>query len=285
MRWKVAGIVALAGLLTSSTPASAITIVGNFLNLNSGPDDDAAVGGGNIQSIFDAAADQWESAILDDATVSIDYYWEPIPSALAFALGDTLTGTIAVTTMAPWFLDLTPGDDLEYSTPELTQATLNGMTLRYGIGWSGGVGVADAFDLLTVLVHEIGHVLSAGPNIGTECSDGDVDITAPLPFAGVAIPTSNCFHVGLPPGYSGFTPALFPFMEEGERRFISDADLLYVAQNGGWQDVALSGVTAVPEPATLVLVGFGGVSWALRRFRCASVCSRSAPASRARSGR
>ena len=285
MRWRVAGIVALAGLLTSSTPASAITIVGNFVNRYSGPDNDPTRGGGNIDAIFDAAADQWELAILDDAAVTIDYFWEPIPSALAFAFGDKLTGTIAVTTMAPWFLDITPEDDLEYSAPQLSRATLDGMTLRYGIGWSGGVGVGDAFDLLTVLVHEIGHVLSAGPDIGTECSDGDVDITPPLPFAGVAIPTSNCFHVGVPAGYSGFQPALFPSIAESERRFISDADLLYVAQNGGWHNVALTGVTAVPEPATLVLVGFGGVGWALRRLRSTSVSARSAPASRARSGR
>ena len=271
MRWKLAVVVSLVGFLGSSTPAAAITIIGNFLPINTGPDNDPASGGGNIQSVFEAAAQEWEQAILDDRIVTIDYFWEAIPNALAFSAGDTVSGFIAVTTMADWFVDATPETGEEYLTQELSYATLNGLTLRYGVGLSDGVDQAEGTDLFSVLVHEIGHILSAGPNISTEClPDGDVDVTAPLPFAGVAIPTSSCFHVGLPVGYSGFKPVMFPFMGDGERRFISDADLLYVAQNGGWQNIAATEVTAVPEPATMMLVGLGGLGWAARRFKSGS---------------
>ena len=267
MRWRVVAITSLVGFLSLSTPAAAITIVGNYVPFATGPDNDPASGGGNIEAVFEAAAHQWELAILDNATVSIDFFWEPIPDALAFSFGDTLTGSIAVTTMADWFVDATPETSEEYLTEELSYATLGGTTLTYGLGFSGGFDPADGHDLFTVLLHEIGHVLSAGPNIGTECSDGDVDVTSPLPFAGVAIPTFNCFHVGLPAGYTGFNPLMFPFVSTGERSFISDADLLYVAQNGGWTNVVTSNVTAVPEPASLMLVGVGGLGWVLRRVK------------------
>ena len=99
--------------------------------------------------------------------------------ALAFGAGDTVSGFIAVSNTANWFMDPTPGTSELYTTPELSYATLDGITLRYGMGWSGGVGPAQGFDLFSVLVHGIGHVLSGGPNIALECSDGDVDYSAP----------------------------------------------------------------------------------------------------------
>lgn len=283
MRLRAIGILSLAGLLGCSTPSAAITIVGNFLPYESGPDSDPTKGGGNINAAFDAAAQAWESAILDTAVVTIDYYWEPIPNALAYAYGNTVTGTIAVTTMADWFLDATPELGEEYSASRESLATLNGMTLLYGTGLSGGTGAADGTDLVTVLLHEIGHVLAGGPNVLAECSDGDVDVTAPRPFAGVAIPTSNCFHVGVPDGYLGMGPALSPFLSSGERRFISDADLLYVAQNGGWQHIDIADAVPIPEPATLILVSLGlGAAQRRRNSRLRSATRTPTDASRDR---
>jgi hypothetical protein len=267
MRWQIAAVTALFGFLSLSAPAAAITITGTYLPLSSGPDNVPANGGGNIGAVFEAAAHQWELAILDDVAVTIDFFWEPIPDALAFSFGDTVSGSIAVTTLADWFVDATPETSEEYLTQAISHASLGGTTLTYGLGFSGGLDAANGHDLFTVLLHEIGHILSAGPNIGNECSDGDVDVAAPLPFAGVAIPTFNCFHVGLPSGYTGFNPLMFPFVSTGERSFISDADLLYVAQNGGWTNVDTSDATAIPEPASVMLVGFGGLGWVLRRVK------------------
>jgi len=36
------------------------------------------IGKGNVIEIFDAAADQWERAILDDHTVILNFGWAPI---------------------------------------------------------------------------------------------------------------------------------------------------------------------------------------------------------------
>ena len=117
-----------------------------------------------------------------------------------------------------------------------------------------------------MLIHEIGHVLrGSSPEALADATDGDVDILAPLPYAGLELPiTPGGFHLARPAGYSGIDPLMFPFVGEGVRRLISDADLLYVAQGGNWQ-VDPARFAAVPEPAFLVLLGSGLAAIAARR--------------------
>jgi hypothetical protein len=174
--------------------------------------------------------------------------------------------TIFVSALNPWFVDATPLLNEEFTTPESHVGTVSGTPLNYSVGFSGGIGAAADFDLLTVLIHEIGHALSfRNPDIFDQYAGGVVVVTAPRPLAGLALPLSGV-HLGRPAGYAGMSPVMFPFMEPGERRFISDADLLFVAQSGLWEQLDPNRLQSVPEPATVSLLGLGAaLAWRRRR--------------------
>jgi hypothetical protein len=219
-------------------------------------------GNGTIDEVFAVAAAFWEQQILGPGTITLQYTWENSASALGAYDGTT----IFVSALNPWFVDATPLLNEEYTTLESHLGTVNGTSLNYSVGFSGGTGAAADFDLLTVLIHEIGHALSfVNPDIFVDYADGDVDITAPRPLAGLALPLNGA-HLGRPAGYAGMSPLMFPFLDPGERRLISDADLLFVAQSGLWQQLNPDRFHSVPEPSTLLLLGLGAAG-SLRRRR------------------
>lgn len=249
-------------LLGIRSPAEALAILGVNTGTFAGPDNSPANGNGTIDDVFAAAAAFWEQAILDPVTITIPYQWENTGSGLGFYDGTT----IYASALNPWFVDATPLANEEFTTTESHLATVNGTTLNYSVGFSGGTGAAINFDLLTVLIHEIGHVLSfVNPNVFADYADGDVDVTAPRPLAGLTLPLTGV-HLGTPSGYAGMNPVMFPTLEPGERRLISDADLLFVAQSGLWQQLDPNRFQSVPEPATCCLLGLGA-ALTLRRRR------------------
>jgi len=212
-------------------------------------------------------------------TVTIDYFWDENPGPLGYSFGDGRTGTIGIPNMHELFLDATPDGNEEYATPALTDATLGGTSLNYGVGFTGGAGAAAGFDLFTILLHEIGHVLGSGPNAFPDYADGDVDVTAPRPLAGLSLPVAGgCCHLDTPAGDFDLEPVMFPFIDPGERRWISDADLLFVAQGGGWEQLDPSRFAAVPEAGTLTLVGLGAIGLSSRRTVRSKPESSAAPA-------
>jgi hypothetical protein len=270
MRARVLAVVMLAGALTVIAPATAAgsSITGVFLG-GTGPDNLAANGGGNIQQVFGAAAAAWQLLLLDNVNVVIDYGWQDNLGPLAATFAGLPHGSIAVQTGSYWFLDLTPGAHTEYATSQTSYATFGPTVLNYGTGFTGGTGAAAGFDLYSILLHEIGHVLSFGPNAFADwTSDFDADVTGPASYAGISLPVpTGCCHLGLPSGYTGTAPLLFPFLDTGERRLISEADLLFVAQGGGWTQLNTSQLAAVPEPGTLSLLTLGVAAVLLRRRR------------------
>lgn len=112
------------------------------------------------QAVFDAAIAMWEAVIQDNGgfvrVFQIDAQFVAIDGpggtlAVAdmyqeFADGIPLAARIRVDNAEPWFVDPTPFDNSEY--------TANGF-----FGFVNGTGSAVNFDMLTVILHEIGHAL------------------------------------------------------------------------------------------------------------------------------
>jgi hypothetical protein len=99
-----------------------------------GPDNSPANGNGTIDDVFAAAATFWEELILDPVTLTVQYRWEDTASALAAYDGTT----IGVSALNPWFVDATPLLNEKFTTPEYHLGTVNGTTLNYSLGLSGG---------------------------------------------------------------------------------------------------------------------------------------------------
>lgn len=271
-RTLIAASLLAAALLPDS--GAALTVLGSPLP---GTPPANAVGGGSLDSAFRAAADLWEAAVLDDHAVTIYYGWAPLPDLLGFGFatevnGRTSGGSIVLTndTKYRFFADPTPATHEEYSPPLETLADLGSPEGPLNVGRVLSAATAEAamgFDLLSVVAHEIGHALGFvgefSPH-GSETVDGDVDVSAPLPFAGAALPvTADHDHLTMP------TSLMYPYFDEGERKLLSAADILGVAQANGFTQVDLEGAP-VPEPASRLLISLGVAALSLgsrRRVR------------------
>jgi len=269
------GVVMLLGGAVPS--ASAVTINTNFVSnggnlgsLTAGSASTDTAGGGRLSALMGQATNYWEHAITDSSTLTVNYGWSSLGSG---TLGSTSTSfspdhrpasaDIAVTdaSSVPWFMDSTPGGNSEYSTYTTSSHDYGGGTINTGRVYTGATGAAqNRFDMLSVVIHELGHAL------GFYGASNPLDITNPLPDAGTQLPTetttsgtcsSNCDHLAIN------TAAMYPSIPAGERKLLTTADLLSVAQLRG--DTSVN-VSPVPLPASgalmlsglIALLGWGG---------------------------
>lgn len=113
---------------------------------------------------------------------------------------------------------------------------------------------ATSFDLLTIAIHEIGHIfgiLNFYETFDLETRDNDIDIQRPLPFAGSAIPTTpiNGGHLNL------VNTAMYPFFTPGRRTLLSEADIVAIASSTNTSQFNLNPQlqpVKTPEPSPIL---------------------------------
>ena len=257
-------IVSIAFSSAVPTEAYAVVIVRNFVadgvkfpktGLRAGPEPTTVAGGGNLEAIFNAAADWWEISLPGSHTVTLDFGWSPktgpiLASHNTISQGGTpnreTQGRILFDNdgSSRFFMDATPYVNEEFGFFSSSTQDLGGGALNSGRIYSGYSGpLVDGFtpiDTFAVALHEIAHALglsSANTAYQDESwPDNDVDVTVPLPFAGSSIPTNNGSvpetgstsnaHIGV-----GITTALMsPSISPGLRRLPTTVDILANAQ-------------------------------------------------------
>src|SRR5688572_15600828 len=153
--------------------------------------------GTKLIAVARAAADIWESIILDDSDWHFDISWDDLggnrlgqyrPSYVPFDSIDITLSTHNDGALAPWFFDETPFENEEYVpftqtlvrdlTPaDADEAYSGGPPLLLEAGFSGttlfGSPAMGHFDALTILLHEMGHAL--GMNYSFNDEDYDID--------------------------------------------------------------------------------------------------------------
>jgi len=273
LAWAAVPVLA-AGVLATTVPnAWALTINGTQA---AGSAPGGTTGGGSLASIFDYAAGVWESLIPDTHTLTITYQWGNLTGStiglhsLVSQSGTPNRETAATLTFDNssrddyWFLDSTPGDNSEYTTHTVSVLDLGGGNMTVGDQWTGATGdAAGRGDLLSVVLHEIGHALglsSANNSFIAERGDNDVDVTSGT-FAGASIGlNASSAHTSIA------TSLMWPSTSSGTRTLVSQADLMANCQISQFSD-CLSGTAPIPEPETyaMLFAGLGLLGWHARR--------------------
>ena len=242
---------ALAGFIAAISQAHALTIVRDYIGGTPGTN---SIGSGSLVEIFNAAADIWEDAILDEHTVVLHYGWSPVGGGVHIlnAQGGTpnreTEGTILfnnddITGHFLWFLDATPRLSEEFSLyREAYQDPGSGVlnvtrVFRHRFGYETS---PDKTDLFSAALHEIGHALGMSmDNLAyiSETADGKIDVLAPLPFAGMSIPVqTNLAHLANEVGQT----AVMSGWAASDRPMPSAVDILALAQLSGFRKINLN---------------------------------------------
>jgi hypothetical protein len=272
-----------AALAIAASQAHGITIVRNFVSSgnpfpggvgNAGGAGNTA-GGGTFNALFNAAADYWESAILDTHTVTLHYGWQSLSGGTLgvhnlLSEGGTphreTAGVIRFDNDAgtAWFSDATPLHHGEFNTFTASTGNFGGGILNTGRVYTNATGFASGrYDLFSVMLHEIGHSLglsSANDAFIAGNGDLDIDVTSPRPFAGSQIPTVSGAHLNVS------TAAMWPSVSQSVRKLLSATDILANAQISQFENINLD---PVPEPATLIALSLGALAVLRRKKKAA----------------
>jgi len=258
----------LVGAMTGFCPrARALTIIPtfNWSATDQYIDPDGVNRTADLIPIMEYAASYWESIILDEHTIQVDFYWKDIihlgdTAQNAYDAADRVTDcTIRIDTgieypsgewcALPLYLDPVPSDSVEYDMRPTVYHTLApqrqldwfdgsppaGLEASYhGHPLAASGPEVDRTDVLSVLLHEIGHVLGVGGRLWQpETGDGDYDFNPA--WIGGASAAVNCYDAVDNRIHLAPTQALMhPFIASRERRLPGTADILAEAASAGW---------------------------------------------------
>jgi hypothetical protein len=277
----------LATVLCAVVPhAGALTIVRDFTGGTPPPD---AIGGGDLQGVFNAAADHWERVVLDPHVLTLRFGWAAVGGGIHFltAQGGPLNRETAGTILFnndgvpghfKWYLDPSPHSNEEYRSYRESSLDLGGGPVNVERVYADAAGDAAAtthVDLLSAAVHEIGHALGVSMDNTTflaESPDGDIDVVAPHPFQHTTIPLAFN-NEGVT---SHFSPSLSarPVMigqTAGERNIASALDSTAIAQLSAFYNLNFDPHRAVVT-VTTAGSGSGAVTSAPAGIDCGAIC-------------
>lgn len=240
------GIVLLLGL--AAAPAQAALKIRPVFIDNAAPPANM-VGGGNLQAIFQVAAEHWEEVFKNGGggnwDVTIEFEWGAAHhswgTAFVLAQGGNpariTRGRVVFQANPPepgFYADPTPRDNTEfmqYSSYLEEEVPVNrGRVFTQATGDAAG-----RIDLLTIATHEIGHILGLSDEyVGFLQICGfnpacPLEVTAPRPFPGLIIYITFGPHIGERWGDGG-DPLMVSEPKPGVRQLISSLDALAIAE-------------------------------------------------------
>ena len=266
---KCTNLKAAAAVLATLTgqPAPALNLTATFDAAASeypSFDNDAS----RLISLFNYAVPYYEDIFPDAATIPFRYYYEDLPGPqLGFAAivsdsetGEILDRFIRIDTTTPggatrnWFIDSTPADDSEFGMGQILWRDPNneptdwyndfiGTTPQtFEVAYTGSAiddDLDDTKDMLTAVLHEIGHyLLGASPGGGEFPIPSNFIFSTPL-----SVETANTNANDTPDdnadiGHLESVSAMMnPGLPNGTRNRPSHTDLFAMAGNLGHNDI------------------------------------------------
>jgi hypothetical protein len=259
--------VALVIFLLSISNASAMTIMTRFVG---GTPPANTTGYGNLNDIVTAAARIWESAYADPIVVTLYYGWAPVGDAgnhTAIEMDSQGKREISGMLMfdnsgaTPFYLDPTPYANEEYRQQSNAYENLGGGLINSARILRNPSGQAlGHVDLLSVVLHEIGHAMGiSASNLSfvSQSKMGIIQISENLPYAGTIVPIAYN-NSGIVAHFDVTELAygcLMGGINSDERRLPSELDILTNAQISGYTiqnlnpQVAIGSYRALQSPS------------------------------------